>query len=111
MFRQGDVIAVDFTPQSGHEQAGRRPAVVVSNHAVNDHSTVILACPITHTRRKNPFHVEIVENADVDGFVMCEQVKCIDPSARNARKVGELSEPQLERALEILQAILEKESV
>ena len=110
MFRQGDIIYVDFTPQSGHEQAGRRPAVVVSNHSINDHSTVIIACPITHTRRKNPFHVEISGNAEIDGFIMCEQVKCIDPSAKNAKKISELSYAQLETVLEILHAIMEKES-
>ena len=110
MFRQGDIIYVDFTPQSGHEQAGRRPAVVVSNHSINDHCSVVIACPITHTKRKNPFHVEVAGNTDINGFVMCEQMKCIDPAARNAQKVSELSDAQLERVLEIIHAIVEKES-
>ena len=54
---KGDIITLSFDPQSGHEQRGRRPALVVSNDLFNRHTGLCMACPITNTDRANPFHV------------------------------------------------------
>jgi mRNA interferase MazF len=80
--RKGDLIAVTFDPQSGHEQRGRRPALVVSNDLFNKHTGLAIVCPITNTRRDYPFHVAVPANKNVTGFVMVEQVKSIDFRAR-----------------------------
>jgi len=104
--RKGDLIALTFDPQSGHEQRGRRPALVVSNDLFNKHTGLCIACPITNTRRDYPFHVSIPEGQDVTGFVMVEQVKSIDFRARKARRIGKAPAQVLEEALSILDACL-----
>jgi mRNA interferase MazF len=104
--RKGDFIALTFDPQSGHEQRGRRPALVVSNDLFNRHTGLCIACPITRTRRDYPFHVSIPEGQDVTGFVMVEQVKAIDFRSRNARRIGKAPAEVLEETLSILDACL-----
>ncbi len=104
--RKGDFIALSFDPQSGHEQRGRRPAMVVSNGLFNKHTGLCIACPITNTRRDYPFHVAIPEGQDVTGFVMVEQVKSIDFRARKAKRIGRAPVQVLEEALSILDACL-----
>ena len=107
--KQGDVIKVSFNPQQGHEQAGYRPAIIVSNKIMNDHTTVVYACPVTHTNRHSPFHIELKNYVFVDGFVMCEQMKCMDISARNCVKVGELNEADVIQIIDRIDMLIEKE--
>src|SRR5574342_180871 len=104
--RKGDLIAVTFDPQSGHEQRGRRPALVVSNDLFNRHTGLCIACPITNTRRDYPFHVSIPQDQDVTGFVMVEQVKSIDFRSWKARRIGRAPEQALAEALSILDACI-----
>jgi mRNA interferase MazF len=104
--RKGDFIAVTFDPQSGHEQRGRRPALVVSNDLFNRHTGLCIACPITNTRRDYPFHVSIPDGQDVTGFVMAEQVKSIDFRSRKVKRIGHAPEPVLQEVLSILDACI-----
>jgi mRNA interferase MazF len=104
--RKGDIIAVTFDPQSGHEQRGRRPALVVSNDLFNKHAGLCVVCPITNTRRDYPFHVPIPGDQDVTGFVMVEQVKSIDFRARRAKRIGKAPEQVLLEALALLDACI-----
>ena len=104
--RKGDYIAVSFDPQSGHEQRGRRPALVVSNDRFNEHTGLAIVCPITNTNRGFPFHVTIVSDPEVTGFVMVEQVKSIDFRARKAHRIGRASDGVLEEVLSILDACI-----
>lgn len=103
---KGDFIAVTFDPQSGHEQRGRRPGLVVSNDLFNQHTGLCIVCPITNARRDFPFHVQIPEGQDVTGFVMAEQVKSIDFRARKAKRIGRAPDPVLEEVLSLLDACL-----
>ena len=68
--QKGDLITLSFDPQSGHEQKGRRPALVVSNDLFNRHTGLALVCPITNTNRKVPFHVAVPNDTSITGFVM-----------------------------------------
>lgn len=102
--QKGDFIAVTFDPQSGHEQRGRRPALVVSNTLFNRHTGLAIDCPLTNTDRQFPFHVPVVDSPDVKGFVMVEQVKSIDFTARKAKRIGKASERLLDEVLSILDA-------
>ena len=86
--RKGDFVALTFDPQSGHEQRGRRPALVVSNDLFNKHTGLCIACPVTNSRRDYPFHVTIPDDCEVIGVVMVEQVKSIDFRARNVKRIG-----------------------
>jgi mRNA interferase MazF len=101
---KGDYITVTFDPQSGHEQKGRRPAIVVSNDLFARHTGLAIVCPITSTDRGYPFHVAITDEPKVTGFAMVEQVKSIDFSARGARKVAHATNEVLDEVLSILDA-------
>jgi len=104
--RKGDFVAVTFDPQSGHEQRGRRPALVVSNDLFNKHTGLCIACPITNTRRDYPFHVAIPPGQDVTGYVMVEQVKSIDFRSRKVNRIGSAPAQVLQEVLSILDACL-----
>ncbi len=104
--QKGDFIAVSFDPQSGHEQRGRRPALVVSNTLFNERTGLAIVCPITHSDRRFPFHVPIEDDPKVTGFVMVEQVKSIDFRAREAKRIGAASVVALDEVLAILDACL-----
>jgi len=105
--KKGDYVAVTFDPQSGHEQKGRRPALVVSNDLFNKHTGLAIVCPITTTRRNFPFHVPIPDNPKITGYVMVEQVKSIDFRARDAHRVARASASVLDEVLSILEACID----
>ena len=56
-FKQGDIIVMDFNPQQGHGQSGRRPAIVLSNDILNQHSSLVLVCPITNTNKRIQYDI------------------------------------------------------
>ena len=84
-YSQGDIITMDFNPQQGHEQAGRRPAVVISNDILNHHSSMAMVCPITNTNKNHPFHIPLDERTDTTGVILCDQAKMLDIKARNGK--------------------------
>ena len=84
VFEQGDIVYLDFDPQAGHEQKGRRPALVVSNNLFNRVSSLTMVCPITHTDRNHPFHVRLDERTKTDGVILCDQARMLDLQSRNA---------------------------
>ncbi len=107
--KQGDVLKITFNPQKGHEQAGYRPAIVVSNKLMNDKFNVVYLCPVTHTNRNNPFHYELKGYEFVDGFVMCEQMKSMDINSRGYNKIGVLNDTDLNEILQRIEMFIEKE--
>ena len=104
--QRGDFIALTFDPQSGHEQMGRRPALVVSHDLFNKSTGLCIACPITNTRRDFPFHVSIPTDQDVTGVIMVEQVKSIDFRSRKAKYIGKAPDAMLQEVLSILDACI-----
>ncbi len=104
--QKGDFVAVSFDPQSGHEQRGRRPALVVSNKLFNERTGLAIVCPLTTTDRGYPFHVAVPDNPDISGFVMVEQDKSLDFNARKAKLIGKASAEVLDLVLSILDACL-----
>jgi len=83
-FKKGDIIDLDFNPQAGHEQKGRRPALVITNNNYNKKCAMIMVAPITHTDKNHPFHVKLVGTETVDGVILCDQAKMLDVYERNA---------------------------
>jgi mRNA interferase MazF len=75
---RGDVVWLEFDPQAGHEQAGHRPAVVLSPRAYNQKSGLALFCPITSRIKGYPFEVVLPPDLPVQGAVLCDQVKSLD---------------------------------
>jgi mRNA interferase MazF len=104
--RKGEFVALTFDPQSGHEQRGRRPALVVSNDLFNRHTGLCIACPVTNARRDYPFHVTIPDGCDVAGVVMVEQVKSIDFRARKVKRLGPAPGAVLDEVLSLLDACI-----
>ena len=82
---KGDFVSLSFDPQSGHEQKGRRPALVISNDLFNKHTRLAIVCPVTNTYRGIPFHLPVGPSSKLTGFVMVEQVKSVDYVARRVR--------------------------
>ena len=104
--RQGDIIAVTFDPQSGHEQKGRRPAFVVSKYLFNRSTGMAIVCPVTNTKRDYPFHVPIPEGSKLTGFIMIEQVKSVDFRSRSAKCIERGKDELLSEVLSILDACI-----
>lgn len=103
---KGDLVVLTFDPQSGHEQKGRRPALVVSNDLFNQTTGFAIACPITNTRRDFPFHVPVPESSSLTGYIMVEQVKSIDFRARRMKWVEKVDTQTLNQVLGLLDACI-----
>ena len=84
VFEQGDIVYLDFDPQAGHEQRGRRPALVVSNNLFNRVNSLTMVCPITHTDRHSPFHLRLGARTRTAGVIMCDQARMLDLRSRRA---------------------------
>lgn len=109
MVKQGQIIRINFSPQSGHEQRGTRPALVVSNDFFNEKTNMTIVCPITNTDNKFPLHVPLDERTATTGVVLCEHIRSMDIQARGYTVIEELPADLLKKVLEIVQAQLEKE--
>ena len=104
--KRGDLIVVTFDPQSGHEQKGRRPALVISNSIFNKATGLTVVCPITNTDRGIPFHIPIAEDSSLSGFIMTEQIKSIDYKSRRIKYIEKAGNEVLNEVLSILDACL-----
>ncbi|MDO5111420.1 MAG: type II toxin-antitoxin system PemK/MazF family toxin [Clostridia bacterium] len=105
--KQGDIIYLDFDPQAGHEQKGRRPAIVVSKTSFNARSSVTMVCPITHTQRPYPTCVALPEGIQTDGYVLCEQARFLDLHSRNANFVEATPDGFIKSISDIIIALIE----
>ena len=103
---RGDVVWLDFTPQAGHELAGRRPGVVLSPAAYNGKVGLALVCPITAQAKGYPFEVAIPGERTVTGVILTDQVKSIDWRARRAKVVDRLGAEVVARTLALLRVLL-----
>lgn len=106
---QGDIILLNFDPQSGHEQKGTQPALVVSNHSFTRYTRLGIVCPITSTRRGFPLHVVLDARTRTQGEILCEQVKSLDLAARQARLLETLPEDLLRDVLDRIGLSLQPE--
>lgn len=96
---RGDVVWLTFDPQAGHEQAGRRPALVVSPRAYNGKVGLALFCPVTGKRKGYPYEVEIPPALTISGVILSDQLKSLDWRARNAQYICRLPMPNMLDAL------------
>ena len=107
VFKQGDIVYLDFDPQSGHEQKGRRPALVVSNNLFNRVSSMTMVCPITNTNRGHPFHIPLGGRTVTSGVVMCDQVRMLDLVSRNASYKESAPEDIIAEAVGLIAGFIE----
>lgn len=103
---RGDVVWVSLNPQAGHEQAGRRPALVVSPRAYNGRVGLAILCPITTRVKGYPFEVTLPEGLEVSGVILSDQVKSLDWRARRAVLVCRLARQTVREVLAKLGTLL-----
>ena len=103
---RGDAVWVSFSPQSGHEQAGRRPALVLSPAAYNRKVGLAVFCPITSQIKGYPFEVIIPMGFGLTGAVLSDQVKSMDWQARNAELICALPDATVFEVLQKLEALI-----
>jgi mRNA interferase MazF len=107
-FKQGDIIKLVLSPTKGNEQSGFRPAVIVSNDDFNAVSNNKIICPITSTNKEYPTHVPLDERTKTHGFVMCDQIRTVTPTERQAEFTETIPNDILDEILDILQGLFEK---
>ncbi|MGH8753082.1 MAG: endoribonuclease MazF [Burkholderiales bacterium] len=96
---RGDLMWLDFNPKAGHEQAGRRPALVVSPLVYNLRTGLALCCPITSHIKGYPFEVLVPDGLKVSGVVLADHVKNLDWRARRAEFIARLPQRELEQVI------------
>jgi len=87
---RGDLLWLQFNPQAGHEQSGKRPALVLSPKAYNSKVGLAIFCPVTSKIKGYPFEVILPEKMEIAGAILTDQVKSLDWRARKAKKLGRL---------------------
>ena len=103
---RGDIIWLNFHPQAGHEQAGRRPAVVLSPTSYNGKVGLAILCPITNQIKGYPFEVSIPKELPVTGVILADQVKNLDWRVRKAEFICQIPQTTLQRILQKLHTLL-----
>jgi mRNA interferase MazF len=102
---RGDIVWLNFSPQQGHEQAGMRPALVLSPKYYNQTSKLMLTCPITSKIKHYPFEVRI-KAKKIDGVVLADQIKNLDWSLRSMSFVEKASSEVIEQTQEFVESLL-----
>jgi mRNA interferase MazF len=103
---RGDAVWITLDPQAGHEQAGRRPALVLSPSGYNGRVGLALFCPITNQVKGYPFEVPLPAGSPVSGVVGADQVKSLDWRARKTARIGAVSKEVVAQVLQRLQTLL-----
>ncbi len=106
----GDVVWLPFTPQAGHEQAGRRPALVLSPRSYNEKTSLALFCPITSRVKGYPFEVSLPNAGPITGVILADQIKSLDWRARRIRFASQVPSRVLDEVLAKLAVLLDRNS-
>ncbi len=101
---QGDIVFLDLSPQSGHERAGRRPGVVISNEQFSIRTKFAVVCPITNTSSKFPLHIPLDHRTKTTGVILTEHMKCLDVIGRNIQFVEKMPTDLLKKTLAYVKA-------
>jgi len=102
---QGDVMWIDFDPQAGHEQGGRRPALVLSRKSYNNRAHLSVLCPITKQVKGYIFEVPVPPGFDVTGVLLADQVKSMDWTARDVEYICTLPVAVVEQVVNKITAL------
>ena len=105
----GDIVWITFNPQAGHEQAGHRPALVLSPKAYNGKVGLAILCPITSQVKGYPFEVLIPEGLEIKGVILSDQVKSLDWRARNAQFSSKLPRKAFNEVVKKLGTLIQAE--
>ena len=105
--KRGDLVWVDMNPRVGHEQAGRRPAVVISPELYNRKAGLALVCPITSKKKGYPFETSIPAGLPIQGVILSDQVKNVDWNARKMDLAGQLDSATLLEVISKLRTLID----
>ena len=105
--KRGELVWLDFDPQAGHEQRGRRPAFVISSESYNSTVGLGLFCPVTTQEKGYPFEVLIPQGHPATGVILADQVKSLDWRARRTEKICLLPQEVTEEVLDKILALLQ----
>ena len=105
--KQGDIVFLDFTPTKGHEQTGKRPAIVISNNIFNSNTKMVIVCPITSNDKYFPTHYKLEDTKKISGAVLCEHIRSIDYETRNLKYVEKASDNDLISVVTLMNACIE----
>jgi mRNA interferase MazF len=105
----GDIVWIMFNPQAGHEQAGHRPALVLSPKAYNGKVGLAILCPITSQVKGYPFEVKIPEGLEIGGAVLSDQVKSLDWKARQAKFICKLPSATYNEVVQKLSTLIRQQ--
>ena len=103
---RGDLVWLDFAPTRGHEQSGRRPALVLTRSAYNNKTGLAVCCPVTSVKKGYVFEVELPAEAPVHGVVLVDHVRNLSFANRNCERIGAAPEATVETVAEILSALI-----
>ena len=103
---KGDIVWLNFTPQAGHEQMGRRPAIVISPYEYNEKVGLGLFCPITSKEKGYPFEVKI-DNKKIGGVVLSDQIKSLDWDKREIEFIAKSKKTEIDDVLEKIKTLIE----
>ena len=107
---RGDIVWLEFNPQAGYEQAGHRPALVVSPKEYNEKVGLALFCPVTSNVKGYPFEVSLPQKHEVSGAILSDQIKSLDWRVRKAKRMDCVSQNVLEEVLSKILTLLGSES-
>ena len=105
--RQGDIIYMDFNPTKGHEQSGKRPAIIISNDIFNINTKMIIVWPISSNTKEFPTHYLLEDTKMINGSVLCEHVRSIDYEYRNISFVEKCSDNDLMSVMMLTSACID----
>lgn len=104
---RGDIVWLQFDPQAGHEQAGHRPALVISPRSYNARAGLALFCPITSQIKGYPFEVVLPRGAKPSGAILSDQVKSLDWRVRGAQRISKAAKEVIREALGKMRTLIE----
>ena len=105
---QGDIVFLDFSPIEGHEQRGKRPAIVISNNVFNKNTKMVMVCPITSNDKYFPTHYLLEDTKVIHGSVLCEHIRSIDYEIRNVKFIEKVSDNDLVSIVMLINACIEE---
>lgn len=106
--KQGDIVYLSLDPTLGHEQSGKRPAVVISNDIFNIKTKQVILCPITSNTKEFPTHYLLEDTKKIKGSVLCEHIRSIDYEERNVTFIEKASENDLLSIIMLMTSCIEE---
>ncbi len=106
--KQGDIVYIDLNPTKGHEQKGKRPAIIISNNIFNENTKMAIVCPITSNIKEFPTHYILQNSTKVKGAVLCEHIRSVGYEVRKLEFIEKTSDEDLLSIIMLTSACIEE---